>query len=111
MTRIILRDPEWKAFLRSSSAKKVGPSHRIHSTPCQSCDEIKSSNVRDENMLPFARRQSASDGCGERHRSAVAGASKKIGDGFFEATATAGTDRTRRKPGTVNSTFLSSVSR
>ena len=84
---------------------------KIHSTPCQSCDEIKPFDVHDENMLPFARRQSASDGFVERHPSAVARAREKIGDGFFEATATAGTDQTRRDPGTVISTFRSRISR
>jgi hypothetical protein len=31
----------------------------------------------------------------------VARAREKIGDGFFEATVTAGNDQTRRDPGTV----------
>jgi hypothetical protein len=40
----------------------------------------------------------------------VAWAREKIGDGFFEATAAAGDDRTRHDPGSVISTLSANQS-
>jgi hypothetical protein len=100
MTRSLLRIPESTPFLHSSSAKKVAGRHKIHSTPCQSCVEIMPFDVHDENMPPFALRESVSNGPVERRRVA-ARAREKIGDGFFHTTARAGIDHTRRNPGRV----------
>ena len=58
-------------------------------------------------MLPFAWPEPASDGSIERHRSAVARVRGTIGNGFFEATVTAGIDQTRYEPGAVIDTFRS----
>ena len=61
-------------------------------------------DVHDENMPPFALRESVSNGSVERRRVA-ARAREKIGDGFFHTTARAGIDHTRRNPGRVISTL------
>jgi hypothetical protein len=69
---------------------------------------MKPVNVHDENRLLFALHQSGSHRLAEPHR--LAGAREKIGDGFIEAIAAAGNDRTRHDPGTVISTSSASGS-
>ena len=95
--KTLKRRRDWKL----SAFRQFGCNRKIRSTAGQSCGEIKPFNVHDEVRLFFACRHSVCYGLAERCHATVGWAEGKIGDRFFEATATAGNDRTRHNPGTV----------